>query len=129
MEYRVSFGSAAAGGRRRRDLVMAHERAPGAAAVVARDELPSGIIVSTVELPGPTGGFESMAFAPGWPATGDALASARNRYLREALLAHRTLLERFGAKEVLDTSEPGWVFRMMGLPLRRFPRGRPDARS
>lgn len=100
-------------------------RDPHAAAVVARDELRSGVVVSTVRLPGPEARYESMAFSPGWPATGDALASAQHRNLADALVEHRALVERFEAPGEPDPTDPNWVFRMMGLPPRRYPRGRP----
>lgn len=103
---------------------MGHQHQdPRATAVVARDELLNGVIVSTVRLSGHDAGYESMAFAPGWPATGDVLAAARNRQLSEALAAHHALVERFKAAAGADTSDPNWVFRLLGLPPRRFPRG------
>lgn len=92
---------------------------PRAAAAVARDELRRGVIISTIRLPGPDAGFESMAFSPGWPATGDTLASARTGCLGDALAAHRVLVERFRSEEGPDTTDPNWVFLMLGLPPRR----------
>lgn len=105
---------------------MGHQpRRHHGALVVARDVLRCGVVVSTARLPGPEARHESMAFSPGWPTTGDVLAAVSTRYLAEALVAHRRLVERFAAAEGPDPTDPNWVFRMMGLPPRRYPRGRP----
>ena len=96
---------------------MAHQPSPQA----ARDALRSGVVISTVKLPGPDAGYESMAFSRGWPATGDVLASARSHGLAKALIAHRALIERFSRVQPPDVTDPNWVYRMMGLPPRRLP--------
>lgn len=101
--------------------------APRAGAVVVkRDVLATGHIVSTVLMAGALRPYESVAFAPGWPDTGDALACLRARYLSEALRHHDALVMRFMPAGVPDPADPAWVQRLLGLPPRRYPRGRPS---
>lgn len=87
--------------------------------LIERTDLPSGHRVSTVQLASREGRFETMVFAPGWPATGDVVCARRSTDLPEARLAHRAFVVRFS--EGGDEADPNWVFRTLGLPPRRWP--------
>jgi hypothetical protein len=86
---------------------------------IEKTRTPSGHVVSTVELSSREVRFETIVFAPGWPATGDVICSKRSTDLPEARLAHRAFVVRFSAGG--DEEDPNWVFRMMGLQPRRWP--------
>ena len=88
--------------------------------LVDRTRLASGHVVSTVELSSREVRFETMVFAPGWPATGDVVCARRSTDLPEARLAHRAFVVRFSAGGG-DEEDPNWVFRTLGLPPRRWP--------
>lgn len=87
--------------------------------VLARDVLPNGVVVSTVRLPGARPRYESAAFASGWPdRPGSDELLVRRTPTREAALAeHRALATELTGG--IDTSDPDWVFKLLGLPPRR----------
>ncbi len=93
--------------------------------MLARDELATGHIVSTVLLRGTTRAYETIAFAPGWPRIGDELVRLVASHATEALANHAALVRRFAPSPALDVTDSNWVFRLLGLPPRRYPRGRP----
>lgn len=93
--------------------------------MLARDELATGHVVSTVLLRGTPRPYETIAFGPGWPRLGDELVKLAATHVTEALANHAALVERFAPSPGLDPTDPNWVFRLLGLPPRRYPRTRP----
>lgn len=81
--------------------------------------------MSTVLLTGTVRPYEIAAFGSGWPRTGDELARVRVATLTEARDQHAAFVARFTPDERPDPTDPNWVFRLLGLPPRRYPRARP----
>lgn len=101
---------------------MGHIHSGVKARLLARTLLGNGRVVSTLRLPGLKPSFETIVFGPGWPerSTSAELVNRRATTTREALGDHAELVQRFGG---MDHADPNWVFRMMGLPARRYPKG------
>ncbi len=104
---------------------MPDSPARAGAVVVDRDVLATGHVVSTVLLAGTLVPYETVAFSPGWPRVGDEIARVRTATLTEALDQHAALVRRLAPESGANLADPNWVSLLLGLPPRRYPRGRP----
>jgi hypothetical protein len=87
---------------------------PRHAGHVAYDQLPGGLLVSTVN----TGrGFETAVM---YQATGGTRETHRTGDESEALAMHERMVMKHEGPPAIDTSRPGWVRSMMGLQPSRF---------